>query len=285
MTRFEGDGAPTRTGEAKAGTDRALAVLEYVSQAHEPVSIKAIIDALELAKPTAHRLVGSLEEKGYLARSIDRRGIVVGARLRALALDVMQASLSDVATHSVLERLSVEFGETCNIGILSGSEVVYVDRVESATSPLRLQFRVGSRVPLHCTAIGKLLVGHLTERAREQLLGNDELPAPTPRTIADHGALREELGRVREEGFAVDDEEYILGVFCVAVPIVDDGRTVAALALQAPKVRLNHATLETCLPRLRQAAEEIGRAIEAGRSADQPGELASQAGEGGRHTA
>ncbi len=252
--------------ETRTGTDRVLALFRYVAQAHEPVAMKAIIDNLELPKPTAHRLVSSLEEKGYLVRSIDRRGVIVGPELRMLALDVMRSSLSDIATHSILERISAELGETCNIGILSGSEVVYVDRVESVASPLRLQFGVGSRVPLHCTAIGKLLTSELSDKARRQLLGNATLPMPTPRTITDPEAMDEELRSIRERGYAIDDEEYILGVFCAAVPIVQQGQTVAALAVQAPKVRLNQETLERSLPKLRRAAEEIGRAMEAGRT-------------------
>ena len=268
--------------ETKTGTDRVLALFRYVAQAHEPVPMKAIINNLDLPKPTAHRLVTSLEEKGYLVRSIDRRGVIVGPELRMLALDVMRASLSDFATHSILERLSNELGETCNIGILSGSEVVYVDRVESVASPLRLQFGVGSRVPLHCTAIGKLLTSELSDKARVQLLGNAKLSAATPRTITDPKAMDAELQSIRERGYAVDDEEYILGVFCTAVPITDQGQTVAALAVQAPKVRLNLETLEHSLPKLRRAAREIGRAMEAGRTGKHISDSTGSSDEDGR---
>lgn len=275
--------AAAKEPETKGGTDRVLALFRYVAQAHEPVQMKAIIDNLELPKPTAHRLVTSLEEKGYLVRSIDRRGVIVGPELRMLALDVMRASLSDIATHSILERISTELGETCNIGILSGTEVTYVDRVESVASPLRLQFGVGSRVPLHCTAIGKLLTSELSDKARRQMLGGAKLAAPTPRTITDPKDLEAEFQTIREQGYAVDDEEYILGVFCAAVPIMDQDQIVAALAVQAPKVRLNPETLERSLPKLRRAAKEIGKAMAAGRGdKEAPEENAGSGGDGPR---
>ncbi len=249
-------------GGRRPATDRVLAVLELVAEAAGSLNVRVIGEALGLPKPTAHRLVNGLIEKGLLQRSFDPRAVTVGPKFARLAFDILRSSVAQAPARQLLQALSVELGETCNIGVMEGGDIVYLDRVEADHSPLRLQFGVGSRVPLHCTAMGKLFFSEMPEAACRFLLEEVPFPRFTPATFVDARALQTELDRVRRNGFAMDDEEYVLGVFCIAVPIRDAaGQMVAALAVQAPKARLSAAATHTVLPSLQRTAMAIAAVL------------------------
>jgi IclR family acetate operon transcriptional repressor len=127
---------------------KALMILELVSAAHEPLSMAELVRRSGLTKPTAHRITAALAEMGLIERDHWKRGYIEGPRLIKLALDTLAAAAPRALRHSILQALSQDVGETCNFGVLSGSEVVYLDRVE-AKWPLGLRFEAGSRVPLH----------------------------------------------------------------------------------------------------------------------------------------
>src|SRR5262249_24856935 len=146
-------------------------------------------------------------------------------------------------------------GETCNIGTIDGSEIVYLDRVETETWPLRLQFSVGSRVPLHCTATGKLFLAYLPPRQRRTLIGALGLQRHTETTLTDPAAPSRALDEIRKEGVSLDAQEFLSGVVCIAVPILGPrGAIRAAIAVQAPEARMAIAEARRHLPALRSAA-------------------------------
>lgn len=154
----------------------------------------------------------------------------------------------------IIADLSIEIGETCNFNVPVGSEILYVDRVETRW-PLRTLLPVGSRVPLHCTASGKLYLASLSTRKRKQMLAALELKAFTPNTITDANALEAELDKIQREKFAKDECEFIDGMVAVAVSVTDaQGRVAAILACHAPDVRMNVATAIGYLPAIRRAA-------------------------------
>lgn len=255
-------------GERRAAADRMLSVLEEVASAGRPVAVRDVAEALDLPKPTAHRLVNTLLERGLLARSIDRRAVTVGPKLTQLALEILRSSVVQAPVRSVLRGVSTQLGETTNIGVLDGNEVVYLDRVEAEHWPLRLQFGVGSRVPLYCTAMGKLFVANLPEAQRERVVSATRFLKLTNNTIMDADRLREELALIREQGYAIDDEEFIVGVFCIAVPVRDArGRVIAGLAVQGPQARLPRERVGECLPILREAADSLTAVLAGGDTA------------------
>lgn len=256
-------------GERRAAADRMLSVLEEVASAGRPVAVRDVAEALDLPKPTAHRLVNTLLERGLLARSIDRRAVTVGPKLTQLALEILRSSVVQAPVRSVLRGVSTQLGETTNIGVLEGNEVVYLDRVEAEHWPLRLQFGVGSRVPLYCTAMGKLFVANLPDAQRERVVSATRFLKLTNNTIMDADRLRDELAVIRKQGYAVDDEEFIVGVFCIAVPVRDArGRVIAGLAVQGPQARLPRERVGECLPILREAADSLGTVLAGNDSAD-----------------
>jgi len=239
---------------------RALAILEKVAAAEQPLTPTELNKALELPKPTIHRLCVMLANEGYLQRSLDGKGLIAGPKLRAMAVGVMAgAGGQRAALHAILEELADNVGETCNINIPDGNAMRYLDRVE-ARWPLRLQLPIGTRVPLHCTASGKMFLGSLSPARRGQVVDNLTLESRTPNTITDSATLKAALDRAREAGYGTDNEEFLEGMVAVAVPVIDGkGRLLATLALHGPTQRLTLEKAKTHIPRMRLAAERLGR--------------------------
>lgn len=254
-----------RTGTAPAArepklgaTARSFAIIEHVAAAPGPVDVLDIIAALKLPKATAYRLVDWFLGRGYLAREPARRRLIVGPKLSQVAFGVLSGAMRNDARHLVLQRLVRALNETCNIGTQLNGEIVYLDRVEADHWPLRLHYTAGSRVPLHASAIGKLFLALAPAPRRRRLLASLELRRFTDNTITERARLEAELKQIRKEQVSFDREEYLVGVVCMAVPvIVRNGDPLAALAIQAPEARMNVRAARGHLPLLRRAAGEL----------------------------
>jgi IclR family transcriptional regulator, acetate operon repressor len=244
-------------------TARTFAILDLVAHSPVAVEVASVIETLSLPKATAYRLVDGLVSSGYLAREPARKRLTVGSRLTDLAFGTMRASMRDAGRHALLRRLAHQVNETCNIGIILNGEIVYLDRVEAEHWPLRLHFGAGSRVPLHCSAIGKLHLALLPVRRRQRLLQSLELRRFTDHTIAERALLEAELKQIRKEQVSFDREEYLAGVVCVAVPVLGShGEMLAAIAIQAPEARMNVGMARGHLPALRTAAAELAETFQ-----------------------
>jgi IclR family acetate operon transcriptional repressor len=245
--------------EHKLGvTARSFAILEHVAGSRAPVDVLDIIASLKLPKATAYRLVDWFVTQGYLSREPARRRLIIGPKLANLAFGALSSSMRHDTPHVVLQRLVHTLNETCNIGTLLNGEVVYLDRVEADHWPLRLHYTAGSRVPLHCSAIGKLFLALAASPRRRRLLQSMELRRFTDSTITDSARLETELRQIRKEKVSFDREEYLVGVVCMAVPVIGKtGEMFAALAIQAPQARMNVQTARRHLPALRHAAAEL----------------------------
>jgi DNA-binding IclR family transcriptional regulator len=159
--------------------------------------------------------------------------------------------------HAILVRLVEAIAETCNFTMLDGAEVIYLDRVEAAW-PLRIHLSSGSRVPLHCTASGKLLLALQPKAARARLLSHLTLSRFTDTTFTDSRRLTAELATIRARRYATDNEEYHAGLVCVAVPVLDARkRACAAIAVQAPMSRMPLERALQHLPELQRAADAM----------------------------
>ncbi len=226
----------------KGGTSvfaRSFGVLEYVVRIGRPVLPVEIADHLDLPKPTVYRMIEQFEALGFLYRPFSSRRISVGPRLNDLAFDILRYSVQYAPRRQILQGLVDEVGETCNIGTLEGGQIVYFDRVEATRWPLRLNFHIGSRVPLHCTAIGKLFLAFLPDAKRAGLLKRLDFVPHTAQTLTTPAALEDELVRIRHERLSVDREEYLAGVVCIAAPVFNArGEITAGVAIQAPAARM-----------------------------------------------
>ena len=236
---------------------RVFRILEAVIDAARPLTIVEISEVIGLPVPTTHRLCKMLLEERLLQYEIDSKRVIGGPRLFEFGGKILSGSHLDLERHAILEALVDDTGETCNISIPEGTRMIYAERVESQW-PLRMQLPVGTPVPQHCTASGKLFLSQLAPAARRRTLKRLRLSKQTPHTIVDLDEFELEMERTRQQGFACDNEEFIEGLVAVAVPIFDSvGRFCAGLALHAPKFRMTMEDALEQVPRLRAAADQI----------------------------
>ena len=249
---------PTIVRDKGASFLRAFSVLESVVDSSAPVTVSHIAKTVGLPIATTQRLCKVLVEQRLLQYEIDGKRLLSGPRLFELSASVLSGSHYDLERRAILESLVEKVGETCNISIPDGLRMIYVERVESHW-PLRVQLPTGSAVPMHCTASGKLYLSQLEPEVSDRLVTRLDLGRHTSKSIIDPKALKDELKKIRNRGYATDNEEFIDGLIAVAVPIFDqNGRFCAGLALHGPKFRITLRGAVKQLPVLQKAAAQIG---------------------------
>lgn len=244
--------------EKSSAALRVLKILETVAASPTPMTATEINAVLQLPKPTIHRLCLMLEKQAYLQARLDGRGYLPGKRLSKIALGVfINNDHWRTERHAILQHLSEEVGETCNISIPDGSEMVYFDRVETHW-PLRIQLKKNDRVPIYCTASGKLFLNNLPAAKRTRLISRLSFEAFTENTITDSDALKVELKRLSGQDVGIDNEEFMHGMVAVAVPLRnEDGQFIGALAMHAPTARMSLNDAKAQLPKLNVAAQKL----------------------------
>ncbi|MGE0802932.1 MAG: IclR family transcriptional regulator [Lautropia sp.] len=248
-------------------TLRLFALLEVIAARDQRPTLQELVERTGLPKPTLHRMLQQLESAGLLRREHDGRRYAVATRLRRLAENLLFNDSLHGARHAVLRRLVEEIGESCNLTALTGAEVVYLDRVETP-APLRFYLQPGSRVPVHCSASGKVLLAQMSPAQRRRLLAHVPLDAYTPRTLTSLDALEREIEQVQRDGHAFDREEFLPGLLCVAVMVpATSGPSNLCVAMQAPTLRLDEAQAVRHLPALERAAQSLALIDAEGESA------------------
>lgn len=236
---------------------RLLLMIEEVATKGVPVSPAALSEALDLPKATIHRLLTTAEAEGYLQRDVDGRSFGPGQRLRKLAANTMSSQRVRTERLMVMRGLAEDVGETCNLAAPERFGMVYLDRVETKW-PLRIQLPIGTHVPFHCTASGKLYLSSLRTDKLERLLGGLDFKRFTDQTITTPEALLDELAEIRARGYSTDNEEFLDDMAAVAAPIRDsENRFLTAIAIHAPMQRLGIKDLLDNLPRVQKAARQL----------------------------
>jgi DNA-binding IclR family transcriptional regulator len=260
-----------------SSTLKAFGVLELVAHADGPLSLDQVTQLCGLPKPSVYRILGTLQRGGLVQREPASKRYCIGARLSRLALEVMMRSPQRARRHAILQQLVAEVGETCNLTMLDGNEVLYLDRVET-TSPVRVHLAAGSRVPLHCTASGKLFLSQLSESQAATLLGPGPYRRYTESTIVDPAALQKELRRIRSEGIGTDVGEFLEGSVALSVPVTDaQGRVCATVAVHGPAPRVTLRRAMEFLPALRRAAVAMaGTMVVPPAAAERPAKAAAR---------
>jgi IclR family acetate operon transcriptional repressor len=240
---------------------RLLLLLEEVAKVGVPVTPSAINEALGLPKPTIHRLFATAEAEGFLQRDIDGRSYSPGRRMRLLAINTLSSERVRTVRLAILKSLAMRVGETCNLAIPERDGMFYLDRVETHW-PLRIQLPVGTQVPFHCTASGKMYLSTLRPDYLERFLKNHVLERQTDHTITDPKALQAELELTRERGYSTDNEEFMTGMTAIAVPILDNrGRLLSTLSIHAPEQRRDLPDLVEYLSDLHAASAELSEVV------------------------
>ncbi len=242
-------------------SERALLLLETIAKAEEAPTLNELMAAIRLPKATTHRFVALLERLGFVQRATDGRRYEVGHRLLALSLEGMRRSFDLAPRRIILSALVKEIGETCNITMLDGERLVYLDRAESDW-PLQFRLTVGSHVPLHCTASGKLFLSLSPVSLRKALYRTQPFQRYTARTLTTTEQLEAELTRIRQTGVGTDNEEFMEGMAATAVPVRDSrGRICATVAVHGPITRLPLTRALALVPALKKAAKALEQTL------------------------
>lgn len=248
---------PSNSSAKRSPLGKATRLLQAVAKGPAAASLADLSAAARLPKPTAHRLMFELERLRLIARDPLTRRYRIGPGLEDLAIDTMRNGSAQSGRRLHLERLAEKIGERVNVGVVSAGKVVYVEWVESA-GPFRIDIPPGTQVPAHCSANGKLLLAYGPAAVRRRILAAAPFPAHTAKTITTAGALARELEAIRRRGYSEDDEEFLAGVCCLAVPVRNRrAEVVAGLAVMAPAARLPLPKARQHLPDLRACADAI----------------------------
>ena len=234
-----------------------MKLLDVLAYHADPVPLKQIAQETGLHPSTAHRILGSMAQAGFVERG--EAGVYrLGIRLLELgSLVRSRISLRETAMAAMLQ-LHAATGESVNLGIRDGDEIVYVERTSSGRSAVRVVHIVGARAPLHTTATGKLFLAQDGPAKAREYAHRTGLPASTATSITALSALEKELDRVRRHGVAYDMEEVEQGVRCIAAGIRNDsGQLIAGLSLSTPAERFN----PDWAPLVRDTAADISRAL------------------------
>ncbi len=245
--------------------ERGLAILGCFTPERPVLGIADIADELGISRSTTHRYVITLFALGYLKQDASRR-YRLGLRVTDLGMSALNATGLREHARPYLQELREETSYTVNLAVLDGTEIVYVDRARSfrrGQSEIDLGLAPGSRLPAYCTAMGKVLLANLPEREQSELLASMKLTRHGPNTITSKNALRVELEQIREEGFAVNDQELAEGLHAIAVPVRCDSREVAAAVnLAAHTSMITLAELVDALgPHLLSTADRISAGL------------------------
>jgi IclR family acetate operon transcriptional repressor len=240
--------------------DRGLGVLAIIA-ASDGLTLTDLAQRAGLAPSTAHRILASLEAHKFVFHD-DERGLwLIGVGAFEVGTAFLRnrrlAGIGRIVMHELMERT----GETVNLGIEDGGEVVFISQVESHGA-LRAFFRAGSRAAIHASGVGKALLGEMTEARVREILYKRGLAKFTERTLVAPADLFQELAAIHRRGWAVDDEERNLGMRCVAAPIFNEyGEAIAGVSVSGPTVRITPERALELGPQVKRAAEEITASI------------------------
>ncbi|MFJ5218559.1 IclR family transcriptional regulator [Streptomyces sp. NPDC088354] len=236
--------------------ERAFDLLERMADAGGEVGLSELSTSSGLPLPTIHRLMRTLVDCGYVRQQPNRR-YALGPRL--IRLGETASRLLGTWARPYLAELVDATGETANMALLDGDEVVYVAQVPSRHS-MRMFTEVGRRVLPHSTGVGKALLAQVPPEEVRALLARTGMPAATERTITEPDAFLAELAHIRAQGYAVDDNEQEMGVRCLAVT-VPGSPSAAAISVSGPAGRVTDAATEKIVPVLQAAARELSAAL------------------------
>lgn len=241
--------------------DRACDILECLASGGPELGVTEITDRLGLSKSTVHRILSALKQREMVQKVLPTGKYVLGIKLVELGAKAGNAyGLAELAG-AYLKQLVAETGETAHVGVLSGDTVVSLSAMESPKT-LRTPATVGRRSPAHSSSLGKCILADLNPDELDKVLSDREFKRFTPRTIVTLAAMRDELLKVRSQGYAVDNEEFEFGLKCIGAPIRDNsGHVIAAVSIAGPANRLRPVSMKLMAAAVRRVASEISDAL------------------------
>ncbi len=243
-------------GKITKSIDRALQVLELFSFQSPEWGVTEISEELNLYKSNVHNILSTLENRGFVQKNPKTERYKLGSKVFELG----SVYLKDIGIREVaqiyIEELSNKYNETVHLGVLDKKEVISIENEESS-HPLSNHIFIGERAPLHATAVGKAILAHLPANKQQEII-NEGLTKYTENTITEPEELKNEIKKIKERGYAIDNEEHQRGVRCVAAPIKNyKGKVESSLSISGPSARLPIDNLKEIGPEISKICEEI----------------------------
>lgn len=237
---------------------RSVQVMELLAR-KSPLGVRAVAAQLGLPLASVHRLLLDFEEAGIVERTLSGEWELSFKLLEITGLQLERIHFPALA-RPFAEKIAEATRETVNINVLSGLHGVSVDKIRG-NERMQLDMRIGSRGPLHCGGAGKAMLAFLPEEDQDRVL-EGPLEALTPKTITDPKALTRELRRIRARGYSIDDQEVVMGIYCVAVPILDStGRPQGAMSITGPSIKVAGAAVQPLVSMLNEACGYVSRKL------------------------
>jgi DNA-binding IclR family transcriptional regulator len=253
-----------RTRESKAApvgvVRKVLKILEVLHGNPSGLQLREIASQTGINKSTAYRFLAHLQSEGYLYR--DETGeYVIGPKLARMGSGMNFEESLRKMSRPVLHKLWTATGETVNLAILDGQQILYLSVIESSHT-FRFASQVGARRPLYCTALGKAILSHLAAEEVDELLATVAYERFTPHTIIQPAKLKKDLAKTRLRGYALDDEEAVLGARCIAAPVFDStARVIGGLSVSGPVTRVSQEKIVPLATMLKKAAQSVSRRL------------------------
>lgn len=252
-----GGQTPRSRPQADTGTlGKAIAVLDIVASAEAPMRFTEILDRCDQPRGTLHRQLSNLVEEGLLSLNRDH-SYSLGLRLLKFAAKAWAGNQFRTIAEPHLRTLHEQTGETVHLGVLRGTEVIYLDKVESRQA-VRMYSQIGNASPVFCTGVGKAAMAALPDAVLDTVIAQIAFRRFTEHTIVTPADLRAEIADIRATGNAYDREEHEIGIRCVAAPVYSADRSFAAgVSVTGPAYRVSMEALQSWAGLVRQAANAI----------------------------
>jgi IclR family transcriptional regulator, KDG regulon repressor len=240
--------------------ERALTILNKLSDYPEGIQIARLSEQVGLSKSTVHRLLATLSNMNYVVKDTESDRYKLGLQILFLSRNILNNNDIVHTSKPYLEKLSREINETVHLCIEDRGEIVYIDKIES-NQTIRMFSRVGNRAPMYCTAVGKILYSGMESEYFEELISKVNFIAKTEATITSPEELREEIDKIKKQKYALDNIENEEGIRCIAAPIYNHtGKIIASFSVSGPSNRVTMDRINDILiEKMRQTSLDISR--------------------------
>jgi IclR family transcriptional regulator, acetate operon repressor len=261
LSEGPGNCARGERGSLIQSLDRGMIILEAVGRSRNPVRLTELAELLGIDRSNAFRLASTLKRRGFLACPDGRKDYILGPSVWRLSRKYDWSKMLIRVCHENLKSLAAQSGETAHLAVREGRQALFIDHVTS-NHPISVSGQTGEMVPLYCSAHGKALLADHKLTQLQARFGTVPLEAHTSHTIVSLDRLAAECAEIKVKGYAVDDQEYVEGIRCVAAPIRTKGAVVASIGISAPLTRFPQRRYHVCGEQVKVVVEEITRILD-----------------------
>lgn len=248
--------AKTPSGQVQS-LARGLNILKTLANADHALTLSEVCDEVFLASSTAHRLLSSLEQQGFVVQDEQRGRWSIGVEAFSVGNGYLKTRDVVAIARPFMRQLMETTGETCNLGIVEQSTSVLIAQIE-CKELMRMVAKLGGRTPLHVSGVGKAIVSHWPQQAIEDLLNSYQFTQLTKHTLTSKLAFIEHLTACKTQGYSLDNEEQSEGLRCIAAPIFNEhGEAIAAVSISGPRLRVTDKRIESLAQTVCDTAQQI----------------------------